>query len=197
MRARRLDDQSGFTLVELLVVVFLVGVVGTITTAGMVGAMRVTRVQDDETRTLSSAKVAMERITREIRGANALVNCQPRSMTFTYTRGTVRTGITFSVQTVSSTVSELIEDKTVTDLSTGTSTTRQTKVLGGLAIGRADAVFTYSDAVGTALSPQSTSPESYNPGATKTVGVTILMRRIDGHPSVQLHQLVSIRNFEV
>jgi prepilin-type N-terminal cleavage/methylation domain-containing protein len=191
------EQDSGFSLVELLVVIVLLGIVGTVTTAGVVNALRTTRVQTDETGTLESAKVAIERVTREIRGANALVTCQPRTMAFTYTQANVRTAITFTVTADSANASELTQDKTVTDLASGAATTTHTRVLGGLAIGASDAVFTYADAGGTALAAQSMSPESYNPGAVKSVGVKILMRRIGGRPSIQLYQLVSIRNFEV
>jgi Tfp pilus assembly protein PilE len=189
--------EEGLTLVELLITMILMSIVGGIITASMVNAMKVTRTQDDETRTLTNAKVAMERMTREIRGANALTSCQPRSMSFTMTQNNVRTAITFVVQAASATSSEIQETKTVTNLVTNTSTTSTTKVLGGLAIGVSDAVFTYSDAAGNALTPQSLTPESYNPGAAKTIGLKVLMRRINGSPSIQLYQLVSIRNFEV
>jgi hypothetical protein len=64
-------------------------------------------------------------------------------------------------------------------------------------VGTSDAVFTYADASGNALTPDTLSPETYNAGAAKTIGVKVLMRRISGHPSIQLYQLVSIRNFEV
>jgi prepilin-type N-terminal cleavage/methylation domain-containing protein len=195
-RDRRCQDE-GFSLVELLVVIILMGIVGTVITNSVVSATRAARTQDDETRTLVTAKIAMERITREIRGANALVMCQPRTMSFTMTRNNIRTAITFRVDTASATSSEINEAKTTTDLATGVSTTTTTKVLGGLAIGASDAVFSYADADGATLTPESLSPESYNPGAAKTVGVKVLMRRINGSPSVQLYQLVSIRNFEV
>jgi prepilin-type N-terminal cleavage/methylation domain-containing protein len=191
------DAQAGFTMIELLVAMLLMSIIGGILTSAMVNSMKVTRVQDDATRTLIDAKVAMERITREIRGANALTVCQPRTMSFTMTTGTTRTAITFTVQAANATSSEIAEDVTTTDLTTNTSTTTHKKVLGGLAIGVSDAVFTYSDAAGNPLTPQSMSPESYNPGEAKTIGVKVLMRRIHGHPAIQLYQLVSIRNFEV
>jgi prepilin-type N-terminal cleavage/methylation domain-containing protein len=194
---REQRGEGGFTLVEMLVTTILIGIVGTIITNITITSMRAARVQEDETRTLTTAKIAMERITREIRGANALVTCQPRTMSFTTTRNNVRTSYTFTVAASSATSSEIVEDKVVTSLSTGTSTTSHTKVLGGLAIGASDAVFSYSDAAGSPLSPASLSPESYNPGAAKSVGVKVLMRRINGAPSIQLYQLVSIRNFEV
>ena len=195
-RAQR-DGDAGVTLVELMVVIVLMGIIGTVIVNTIISATRVTRTQDDETRTLVMAKVAMERITREIRGANALTDCQPRSMSFTMTQGNIRTAITFKVVAASTTSSEITEDKTTTDLATSTSSTSHTKVLGGLAIGASDAVFTYNDGAGDPLAAESMSPESYNPGAAKTIGVRVLMRRINGSPSIQLFQLVSIRNFEV
>jgi prepilin-type N-terminal cleavage/methylation domain-containing protein len=195
--SRRRGDDEGLTLVELLVVVMLLSIVSTVLTSSMIGALHAARKQDDQTRTLVEAKVAMERITREIRGANALTACAPRSMSFTMTRDNVRTAITYRVSAASATTSEILQDKTVTNLATGITQTSQTRVLGGLAIGRADAVFTYNDANGTPLAPQTATPETYNPGAAKTIGLRVLMRRINGAPSIQLYQLVSLRNFEV
>ena len=61
LRARQRDEaQSGFTMIELLVAMLLMSILGGILTTGMVNAMKVTRVQDDATRTLVDAKVAME-----------------------------------------------------------------------------------------------------------------------------------------
>ena len=191
------DRDAGLTMIELVVTMLLMSIVGTILTSAMVNSMKVTRVQEDATRTLIDAKVAMERITREIRGANALTACRPRTMSFTTTVGNVRTATTFTVQASSATSSEIAEDTVTTDLATGTTKTAHRKVLGGLAIGVSDAVFSYNDAAGNPLTAESLSPESYNAGAAKTIGVKVLMRRINGHPAIQLYQLVSIRNFEV
>jgi prepilin-type N-terminal cleavage/methylation domain-containing protein len=198
VRARLSGERdAGLTMIELVVTMLLMSIVGTILTSAMVNSMKVTRVQEDATRTLIDAKVAMERITREIRGANALTVCRPRTMSFTTTVGTVRTATTFTVQAASATSSEIAEDTVTTNLATGSTKTAHRKVLGGLAIGVSDAVFTYNDAAGNPLTAESLSPESYNAGAAKTIGVKVLMRRINGHPAIQLYQLVSIRNFEV
>jgi prepilin-type N-terminal cleavage/methylation domain-containing protein len=196
LRRQGATTDRGFTLIEMLVTLMLVSVVGAVVMTIMVSSARVARKQEDHTHTLSAAKVAMERITREIRGANAMTVAQPRTMSFTATVNGVRTATTFTVVTTGST-SEIREQQSKTVVSTGVMTTTTRKVLGGMAVGRSDAVFSYADASGVPLVPATTSPESYTPGAVKSVSIKVLVKRRFNNNPVELEQTVSIRNFEV
>lgn len=195
-RLRRSDGDQGFSLVELLVVITLLGVLGAVLMSITITASKTAARQEDATRTLVTAKVAMERITREIRGANSITSAAPQQLAFVASVRGVRTTTTYKVVTAGST-SEIRAAQVRTNLSTGASTSTDTKVLGGLAVGRSDIVFTYADGAGVALAPLTASPATYAPGAVKTVGVQINMRRQGNAPPAQLYQLVSIRNFEV
>jgi MSHA biogenesis protein MshO len=75
-RFRRAED-AGFTLVEVLVVVVLLGVVGAVFASTVIQATRV----DDRTRTRADAQyavsLAIERLTKEVRVAAPLVSVSP------------------------------------------------------------------------------------------------------------------------
>jgi prepilin-type N-terminal cleavage/methylation domain-containing protein len=62
-------SDAGFTLVELLVVVLLLGVVGGIVTSGLVSAMQNTRASQARIEAMAELQRGAERITREFRAA--------------------------------------------------------------------------------------------------------------------------------
>lgn len=185
----------GFTLIEVLVAMLLSSVLGSILLSVTVSATRTASRQEDQTRTLTQAKVAMERLTREIRGANAMQDAAPRRLVLVRNEGGVRKTVTLEV-TTSGTATELRQTTVSRVLSTGVESTLTAKVLGGLAVGASDAVFTYADGAGTALTPATTTPLTFAAGNVRTVGVRVLVRRKHGADPVQLYQLVSIRNLE-
>ena len=65
--ARRLRTDAGLTLVELLVTMFLTGVVGSLVVGAVVQAGRVLTQTDDEERGLQDAKVILDRLGRDVR----------------------------------------------------------------------------------------------------------------------------------
>lgn len=64
---RRLHHDAGLTLVELLVTMFLTGVVGSLVVGAVVQAGRVLTQTDDEERGLQDAKVILDRLGRDVR----------------------------------------------------------------------------------------------------------------------------------
>lgn len=69
---RRLADEQGFTLVELLVVMLIVGVLGAVATTGVVQGMRTTGEAQDRAQAQAATRVAVERASRELRMADPL-----------------------------------------------------------------------------------------------------------------------------
>ena len=69
--ARRADQ--GFTLVELLVSIVLLGVLGSLVVSAVVQASRVMVVDDDENRGLQDAKVIFDRLGRDVRESRGVV----------------------------------------------------------------------------------------------------------------------------
>ena len=66
-------DDGGFTLVELLVVIVMFGIIGTLTLTAVISTQKDYRVADDQSQGLSDVKVASERLARDVRDARAVV----------------------------------------------------------------------------------------------------------------------------
>ena len=199
MNRRRgsLADERGFTLVETLVVMLLLAIIGTILTSSMIQAMRTASKQEDQTRTLNAAKVALERLTRELRGANSLVTTTAQEVAFvTRTEGVRRE--TRILARVTATGTELVQLDETSDLTTGAALGSKEKVLlGGLATGRSEAVFTYyaGDYYGEG-DPRTLALNPATPGAARTIGVRVRVLRAHGAAPLELYQVVSVRNLE-
>ena len=73
---RRVTGERGVTLVEVLVVVVLLSVIGTLVTKAVLDSHKVVRVTDDQTQGLSDVRLAAERLGRDIRDARAVL-CNP------------------------------------------------------------------------------------------------------------------------
>jgi prepilin-type N-terminal cleavage/methylation domain-containing protein len=71
-RLRKSREDSGVTLVELLVSMMLMAIVSSIVLVATVDAHRVYRSDDDEARGLSDVKTVVERLGRDIRGARGV-----------------------------------------------------------------------------------------------------------------------------
>ena len=76
LRRIRTTDDRGVTLVETLIVLVLVGIIGTITTRAVVDSHKVARITEDQTSGLSDVRIAAERLGRDIRDARSVV-CNP------------------------------------------------------------------------------------------------------------------------
>jgi Tfp pilus assembly protein PilW len=133
----RAGDESGLTLIELLVAsamsVVLVGAVGSM----LIGAMRAQPDISERTRSVSSARWVMERMTREIRNGVRIDSVGTSSVSFvTYVRRTACGG---GVPTSSTTPA--IQCK-VTYACTTTSCTRSEALPNVAATGTPQTVFT-------------------------------------------------------
>jgi prepilin-type N-terminal cleavage/methylation domain-containing protein len=73
MSMRSARDEGGFTLVELLVVLVLLGVVGGIVASGLTTAMRSTRQTQARIDAMAELQRGAERISRELRAACPVV----------------------------------------------------------------------------------------------------------------------------
>jgi prepilin-type N-terminal cleavage/methylation domain-containing protein len=73
---KRRSGDSGVTLVELSVTILLLGVVSAFVSGAVIGAQKLFRVGDDQTRGLEQVRVAAERLSRDVRDARAVM-CNP------------------------------------------------------------------------------------------------------------------------
>lgn len=78
MTGRR-SDESGFTLVELLVVVLLLSVVGATTTGVVMSTLRTEQFQQEMQATMDDGRISLQRIRQEVRAARRVfeTSCEP------------------------------------------------------------------------------------------------------------------------
>lgn len=73
----RAQGEGGFTLVELLVTIVVLGMVGSIVTSSLVGGMQATRRAEARVEALTDLQRAAERASRELRAACPVTDVDP------------------------------------------------------------------------------------------------------------------------
>ena len=183
-------NDAGFTLAELLVVLVLFGVIGTIVTLSVVGALQVQRRQVDTNQMLIDTKQALTRLTRAVRAADPILLAQDQKLQINRVIDATTYDTTFSVATEGGVPRLVAAETTTTSRAAGPPTRRV--VLDRLA-SASDVVFSYTDAAGTALTPASTAPNTYPPGDVRTVIIHVRVARRSGAP-LDLRESVDVRN---
>lgn len=74
MRVSRSDEQRGFTLVELLVVLLLLGIVGAITVTTIVRTQQTERFQSELQQVMDDGRLSLARIRKELRGGRRILD---------------------------------------------------------------------------------------------------------------------------
>lgn len=69
----KIRDESGMTLVEVLIAMVLIGVVSSLMVAGIRDTVHVLTFAEDDTRGLSDAKVVLDRLAKDIREGRSVV----------------------------------------------------------------------------------------------------------------------------
>lgn len=93
-------DERGFTVVELLVVTAILSVVMAVAANSVITSLQIQRRQMAQMEALNGAKVALERMTRDVRAANPVEVAQPDAIEVTVERGGGTQPSTFMVQAV-------------------------------------------------------------------------------------------------
>lgn len=106
-RRPRPEDEEGFTLVELLVVVALAAVIGTLTTSAIVSAFRSQTKLDGRADAVIQVRQALQRTLRDVRAADPIKGITASQLTLSVNNGSGSQDVTYRVQTTSGVTSLL------------------------------------------------------------------------------------------
>jgi type II secretory pathway pseudopilin PulG len=136
LRAARRDD-AGYSLIELLAVMFMVGIIGTVVGMAIILGLRSTRQQQNRSTVVSQVQTALDRMERDLRTADPLQTATATSISMTVNRLAGCLVKTYSLNTGTGTLTEA-----QSNCSGGTSTTR-TLVTGLTNNATSNPLFTY------------------------------------------------------
>ncbi len=172
----RLEGEDGVTLVELLTVMGVLGVVLAFVTGAVVNAFRSERRQSAQVAALNDAKLAFERVTRDIRAADPLqVAALDR--------------ITVDVRLADATVRTVTYQRAGANLVVSDAATGQTRTLvGNLASGQSLFLFHLADG------STATGEGPVNPRSVRSVTVRLQVDPPGAGRVVDLANRVVVRN---
>ncbi|HEV2889955.1 MAG TPA: prepilin-type N-terminal cleavage/methylation domain-containing protein [Frankiaceae bacterium] len=148
-RVRRSGRQAGFTLTELLVVVLLLGVVGSVVGSGLVSSMRADRKTRARVSVTGDLTKGVDRMTKQIRVAAPVVDFSATSLTVETYRNGLRYRYAYTYNVAAKTVSETLSTFATANAVSPSSQTTQT-LLRNVSNGSATPMFKYYDRNGTA-----------------------------------------------
>ena len=200
----RRASQDGFTLVELLVVMLLVGIVGSFVTVSLVNGMGVARSTSQRATALHDVERALQVVGRELRIADPIRLDESGDYANTISAQVERDGViqihTFTIeeddgiQFLFQDVLEFEPDEIgpggPTEDSTPISQPRRrlvTDVDNGI-----DAVFTYHDALGAEIDCTDTTSEQTCEQAVQ-IGIK-LVRNLEGDEEIRAETRINVRN---
>jgi prepilin-type N-terminal cleavage/methylation domain-containing protein len=200
-------DQRGFTVVELLVAVLLLGIVGTVVTSAVVTGLRTSRVTTERTMALHDLEIALQRVGRELRMADPLYLTDGTDygtvVGAEVVQGRAVHVVRFAVQDGDDGVQRLVQDTTSFDLDAWVSGTTDedaqptSRVLVTAIDNGTAPVFTYFDRENNPIVCDATTEDKADcddryAEATQ-IGVE-LVREVDGQDPVRASTRINVRN---
>ncbi len=176
-RRRRLRGEDGATLVELLTVIGVSAVVLAFITGTVVDALRAQRRQTAQVEALNDAKVAFERVTRDLRGADPLRAVAPDRISLDIVRPGDTAGRTVTY--------ERVENRLVVTDGSGA----QGRALAR-SLAPSPSLFSFQLVDGTTVSAEST----VDPRSVRAVTVRLRLEPTGAGRVVDLQSQVVVRN---
>ena len=84
----KLNSSRGFTLIEIVIVIVILSIVSAITIYFLVSSLRVYTITVNQKTLFDEGKLALERMSRDIRDANSITGSSATSITFIRTNAT-------------------------------------------------------------------------------------------------------------
>lgn len=193
MRLRqRLNHDDGFTVIELMVAMMLMAIVMSVAASSTIHAMRVQRRQVAEVEAVSRGRIAMQRMTREIRAAHPLLAAPAdgTAITVQVTRGA--TGFNRKITTYRLVNNNRIDvETTLINTTTSATSALPTKtLLTGLRPAAGEPVFSYTLVDGT-------PGPSANIDRYHTVRIRLRMALRESTETIEVRDTVTLRNVVV
>jgi prepilin-type N-terminal cleavage/methylation domain-containing protein len=182
-----IDDRRrdrGFTLTELLVVITITGILGSIIVAVVTMGLHQQTQAQDRSDAMAQARTAIQRLDRDIRSSDPLKTATDTSIDLCEVQPSTVEDVTYSVVTVGSTVELVADTGNVSNCFATPASTTRAVLLKNLVATTTYPVFNYSPVTGyTAPSDGSvstlnclrsgTSPAAYDPSCIGTVTVSL------------------------
>lgn len=191
-------EDGGFTLVELLVIMVILGVVGSVTVAGITSGLRTTSYAQARVDTLAETQTTIERISREIRAGHPVREITDDRMTLDVCRDAQLRHYRYAVEAVGDQW-ELVEERwdysracpdPDWDPVEADAQQTSTRTLAGQMTD--DVVFTALDHDGGAL----TGTAADNADDVQRVVVRVRREVQEGRDSIEAETTVTLRNPE-
>lgn len=192
------SEEDGFTLVEVLVVMLIIGVVGGIVVTGITRGMRTTTAAQNRVEALTATQTAIERASREMRAADPVRSVTDDRLTLDVHRDGELHHYRYTLQADGDEWTLRQERWVFTDPATFNATgweptesdAAQTSTRALLAHLVDNAVFTAYDALGNQLTGAPV------PNALNTERLTVTVRRAvqDGREPIEVETSVTVRN---
>jgi prepilin-type N-terminal cleavage/methylation domain-containing protein len=186
MRIPRRDD-GGFTLTELLVVMTLSGIIGSVVVAAVTtGLHKQTQVQDRND-ALAQARTALQRVDRDIRSTSAVEAATPTEIKLQESQSTVTRLMDYRIVPGIGSFSDLVVDETDTSNPPGVAmpAVAEVTLLTDLVQTASHQVFNFapianygapSTVSNVTCAVAGTSPTAYDPSCIGTITVSLMVQ---------------------
>ena len=178
-RSGRAKCEAGFTLVELLVVLVLLSVIGTVVTSAVVTSLRSATLTSQKVEALNELEIATQRVTRDLRASENLTVVLDDPDAEDPVAVALLAMLSDEDGSVSFVSYEVVNDQLIR-LADG-----QQLLVTAVGNGADDPVFTCRDALGDVI--------TCGAGGLSQIGIR-LIREIDERNPVVVETIVSIRN---